>query len=69
MPKLTNTIILSPEEIAQLNALTHKGASARAIMHANILLFTNDGLGNKKKGICATWKRKQEKKKSQRKRI
>jgi len=35
---------------------SHKGVgvSARTIMHANILLFTNDGLGDKKKGVRET---------------
>ena len=56
MPKHTNTIKLTSEEIAKLKALTHKGVreSARTIMHANILLFTNDGLGDKKKGVRET---------------
>lgn len=53
MPRLKNTVILSAEEIEELKALTHKGAgeSAKTIMHANILLFTNDGLGAKKNGV------------------
>ena len=53
MPKLINTVILSTEEISRLSALTRKGAgaTAREIMHANILLLTNDGLSDKKKGI------------------
>lgn len=52
MPKLTNTVILSAEEISRLNAITRKGAgaTAREIMHANILLLTNDGLSDRKKG-------------------
>jgi len=56
MPKLINTVILSIEEISRLNALTHKGAgaTAREIMHANILLLTNDGLSDRKKGIHET---------------
>jgi len=56
MPKLANTVALNEEEIARLNDLTRKGAgaSARSIMHANILLFTNDGLGEKKKGVRET---------------
>ena len=56
MPKLTNTVVLSSEEMERLTALVRKGtgASARAIMHANILLFTNDGLGDKKKGVRET---------------
>jgi transposase len=53
MPKLNNIVKLTTEEIERLKILTHKGSgkSARTIMHANILLFTNDGLGDKKKGI------------------
>jgi hypothetical protein len=56
MPKLSNTVILSDSEITMLKSLTHKGAgkSARTIMHANILLFTNDGLGDKKKCVHET---------------
>ena len=56
MPKHSNTINLTSEEIEKLKALTHKGsgASAKTIMHANILLFTNDGLGGKKKGVRET---------------
>ena len=51
MPKLSNNVNLSAEEIEKLKSLTHKGsgASARTIMHANILLFTNDGLRGQKK--------------------
>jgi len=56
MPKLINTINLTEEEVEKLKSLTHKGAcvSAKTIMHANILLFTNDGLGDKKKGVRET---------------
>ena len=56
MPKLINTVNLTVEEIERLKSLTHKGAgvSARTIMHANILLFTNDGFGDKKKGVRET---------------
>jgi transposase len=56
MPKYSNTVNLTSEEIEKLKALTHKGSgvSARTIMHANILLFTNDGLGEKKKGVRET---------------
>ena len=56
MPKLINTIDLTEEEVKKLKSLTHKGAgvSAKTIMHANILLFTNDGLGDKKKGVRET---------------
>jgi len=51
MPKINHKIELSDEEKEKLKAITHKGAkeSARTIMHANILLLTNDGLGLKKK--------------------
>lgn len=56
MPKLSYTVTLTDDEIEKLKSLTHKGAgeSARTIMHANILLFTNDGLGEKKKGVRET---------------
>ena len=56
MPKRVNTVVLTADEVAKLKALTHKGAgvSARTIMHANILLFTNDGLGEKRKGVRET---------------
>lgn len=53
MPKQHNEVNLSVEDMAKLKALTHKGSgeSARTIMHANILLLTNDKLGEKKKSI------------------
>jgi hypothetical protein len=54
MPKEMYEVILSQEEIAKLKAITHKGAchTAREIMHANILLKTNDGdLINKKTNV------------------
>ena len=56
MPKLNYSINLTVEEIEKLKALTHKGAgeSAKTIMHANILLFTNDGFGEKKKSVRET---------------
>ena len=56
MPKLNNTVNLKQEEIERLKALTHKGSgqSTRTIMHANILLFTDAGLGEKKKGVLET---------------
>jgi transposase len=56
MPKYNYNVNLSTEEIAKLKSITHKGAgeSARSIMHANILLFTNDNLGEKKKSIRET---------------
>jgi len=51
MPKINHKVELSNEEINRLREITHKGAreSARTIMHANILLLSNDGLGEKKK--------------------
>ena len=51
MPKLCHTVNLSEGEIEKLKSITHKGSgqSARTIMHANILLWTNDGLNEKKK--------------------
>jgi transposase len=56
MPKLLNTVNLTDEEITKLRSLTHKGAgvSAKTIMHANVLLFTNDGFGDKKKSVRET---------------
>ena len=53
MPKQHHLVNLTSEEMGTLKALTHKGAgvSARTIMHANILLLTNDGLGEKKKNV------------------
>jgi len=52
MPTLKNQVNLTPEEKEKLKAITHKGAgeSARTIMHANILLITNDRLGERKLG-------------------
>ena len=51
MPKNIYKVELSEEEIKQLQDLTHKGkkASAKMIMHANILLGTNDGMPEQKK--------------------
>jgi len=51
MPKINFDVSLTNEEITILKSITRKGskASARKIMHANILLKTNDGLGEKKK--------------------
>jgi len=51
MPTLQHTIELTNEEIKKLKDITHKGAneSARTIMHANILLLTNDSKFNDKK--------------------
>jgi transposase len=44
MPKLNNTVVLSDTEIKRLKAITHTGAreSAKTIMHAHILLLSND---------------------------
>jgi len=51
MPKINHKVELSEEEMKRLKEITHKGAreSAQTIMHANILLLSNDGLGEKKK--------------------
>ena len=51
MPTINHNVNLTDTEIEDLKSLTHKGSgqSARTIMHANILLFSNDGLGDKKK--------------------
>jgi len=50
MPEKKYEIFLSESEIDRLKTLTHNGkASAREIMHANILLITNDGIHGKKK--------------------
>ncbi len=45
MPKELYEVTLSQEEISKLKAITHKGSkhTARGIIHANILLKTNDG--------------------------
>ena len=45
MPRNTYEVVLSEKDIEKLKAITHKGTgqSARTIMHANILLKTNDG--------------------------
>jgi len=45
MPRNYYEVVLTADELAKLKAITHKGAghSARTIMHANILLKTNDG--------------------------
>ena len=45
MPRNIYEVVLSEEELRKLKDITHKGAghSARTIMHANILLKTNDG--------------------------
>ena len=51
MPKVNHKVELTDEEMEQLKDITHKGAreSARTIMHANILLLSNDALGEQKK--------------------
>ena len=51
MPKKNHRVNLTEEEIELLKSITHKGAgeSARTMMHANILLLSNDGLGEKKR--------------------
>lgn len=51
MPKNNHEVKLSKDEIKLLRAITHNGAnaSAKTIMHANILLNTNDGIPEKKK--------------------
>jgi transposase len=51
MPKKAYEINLTLEEIEYLKSITHKNAnsSARTIMHANILLNTNDRLPERKK--------------------
>jgi transposase len=56
MPKYNYNVNLSTDEIKKLKSITHKGTreSARSIMHANILLFTNDSLGEKKKSLRET---------------
>lgn len=50
MPKISHIVRLSEQEVEVLKNLTHKGAgeSARTIMHANVLLFSNDALPEKK---------------------
>jgi transposase len=56
MPKYNYNVNLNTEETEKLKLITHKGAgeSARVLMHANILLFTNDNLGEKKKSVRET---------------
>jgi len=49
MPEIKYEVKLSDVEIEKLKELTHKGkVSAREIMHANILLNTNDDCEKKK---------------------
>lgn len=51
MPKKAYEVKLTHEEIEYLKSITHKNSnsSAKTIMHANILLNTNDGLPERKK--------------------
>jgi hypothetical protein len=51
MPRKTHQVNLTEAEKEVLKSLTHKGskASARTIMHANILLLSDDGQNTKKK--------------------
>jgi hypothetical protein len=51
MPKSQYIVKLSDEEISKLKQITHNGskASAKTIMHANILLNTNDNQSEHKK--------------------
>ena len=51
MPKISHSVSLTDAEMESLKSITHKGAgeSARTIMHANILLLSNERLGSKKK--------------------
>ena len=51
MPKINHGVNLTDVEIESLKSITHKGSgeSARTIMHANILLLSNDRIGDKKR--------------------
>ena len=51
MPKINYMVMLSNDEEEKLKNLTHKGSgeSARTIMHAHILLLSNDASGGRKK--------------------
>lgn len=50
MPKKNYQVFLSPDEISTLENIRKNGhSSAKTIMHANILLNTNDSFPNKKK--------------------
>jgi len=53
MPRINYEVKLTSEEVAILKAITHKGskASARRIMHANILLKTDENNPSKRKNI------------------
>ena len=51
MPRELYEVVLKPDEMKELMSVTHKGSghSARVIMHANVLLKTNDGDFKRKK--------------------
>ena len=51
MPTLHHTFVLTDVEIKKLKDIIHKGAkeTARTIMHAHILLMSNDSELNEKK--------------------
>lgn len=50
MPKKNYWVLLTPDETAVLNNIRKNGhSSARKIMHANILLNTNNSFPDKKK--------------------
>lgn len=53
MPKKNHSVCLTDDETQKLKNLTHKGSgeSARTIMHAHILLLSNDNLDSKKKTV------------------
>jgi hypothetical protein len=50
MPNEKHKVELTEEEVKSLKEITHKGntSSAKIIMHANVLLQTNDASPNKK---------------------
>ena len=51
MPTISHSVCLTDAEVEILKSITHKGSgkSARTLMHANILLLSNDRMGDKKK--------------------
>jgi hypothetical protein len=53
MPEEKYKVMLTADERERLKNLTHKGSgeSARTIMHANILLLTNEGTEEKQKNV------------------
>jgi transposase len=53
MPQKNHNVRLTDAEMASLKSLTHKGSgeSARTIMHANILLLSNERTGHKKRTV------------------